>query len=353
METTINDEQYMHRCIELARLGFGSTLPNPMVGAVIVHNGKIIGEGYHHKYGEAHAEVNAINSVADKSLLSASTLYVNLEPCTHFGKTPPCCDLVIQYHFLRVVIANVDPNPVVKGKGIEKLRQSGIDVTTDMLKAEGEELNKRFFSYYRKSRPYIILKWAQTEDGYIDIVRHPAQHLKPTWITTEEARILVHKWRSEEQAIMVGTNTAFLDNPKLNIREWTGKNPVRIVVDRNLRLPQNLHIFDGTIQTYIFTHREVEEQDNPMVEYITVPFDEYLPEHMLGELYRRQIQSLIIEGGAKLINSFLEANLWDEARIFIGKKYFLSGVEAPKLEKSPVETQVWSDCRLNIFKNSY
>ncbi len=353
METTINNEQYMRRCIELARLGFGATVPNPMVGAVIVHQGKIIGEGYHRKYGGAHAEVNAIDSVTDKSLLSASTLYVNLEPCSHFGKTPPCCDLIIQNHIPRVVIANVDPNPVVKGKGIEKLKQSGIEVTTDVLKAEGEELNKRFFSYYKKSRPYIILKWAQTGDGFMDIERHPSQHLKPVWITTEEARILVHKWRSEEQAIMVGTNTAFMDNPKLNVREWTGKDPIRILVDRTLRLPQNLHLFDGSIQTYIFTQREVEEQDNPKIEYITIPFDEYLPEHVLGELYRRKIQSLIVEGGAKILNSFLVANLWDEARIFMGNKYFSSGIEAPKIEKSPVETQVWPEYRLNIFKNAY
>ena len=241
METTINNEQYMRRCIELAHMGFGATVPNPMVGAVIVHQGKIIGEGYHCKYGEAHAEVNAVNSVEDKSLLSESTLYINLEPCTHFGKTPPCCDLIMQSHIPRVVIANVDPNPLVKGKGIEKLKNAGIEVTTDVLKAEGEELNKRFFSYYKKSRPYIILKWAQTGDGFMDIVRHPSQHLKPVWITTEEARILVHKWRSEEQAILVGTNTVFLDNPKLNVREWTGKDPIRILVDRTLRLPQNLH----------------------------------------------------------------------------------------------------------------
>jgi diaminohydroxyphosphoribosylaminopyrimidine deaminase/5-amino-6-(5-phosphoribosylamino)uracil reductase len=353
METAINHEYYMHRCIELARLGFAKTAPNPMVGAVITHNGKIIGEGYHHKYGGPHAEVNAINSVADKSLLSSSTLYVNLEPCVHFGKTPPCCDLIIQYKIPRVVVANIDPNPVVKGKGLEKLKQSGIEVVTDILKKEGEELNKRFFSFYRKSRPYIILKWAQTEDGYIDVTRHPSQHQEPTWITTEEARILVHKWRSEEQAIMVGTNTAFIDNPRLNVREWVGKSPLRIIVDRSLRLPQNLHVFDGSAQTIIFTQREVEEQDNPNTEFITIPFDEYLPEHMLGELYRKKVQSLIIEGGAKLINSFLEANLWDEARIFIGKKYFISGVEAPKMEKSPVETQIWPECRLNIYRNTY
>ena len=351
METAIYHEQYMRRCIELARLGFGETAPNPMVGAVLVYNDVIIGEGYHHRFGEAHAEVNAINSVTDKSLLTNSTLYLNLEPCTHFGKTPPCCDLIIQSQIPRVVIANIDPNPMVKGKGIEKLKQSGVEVTTDVLKNVGEELNKRFFCFHRKSRPYIILKWAQTEDGYIDLVRNPVQPQQPTWITNEEARILVHKWRSEEQAIIVGTNTAFLDNPKLNVREWTGKNPIRIVIDRSLRLPQNLHLFDGSILTLVFTEQVVEEQNGSNLEYITIPFDEYLPEHILGELYRRQIQSLMIEGGAKLINSFLLANLWDEARIFTGNKYFTSGIDAPQIEATPVSFEIWTDFRLDIFRN--
>jgi diaminohydroxyphosphoribosylaminopyrimidine deaminase/5-amino-6-(5-phosphoribosylamino)uracil reductase len=352
METVFSHEQYMRRCIELARSGFGATSPNPLVGAVIVHNDKIIGEGYHQKFGGAHAEVNAINAVADKSLLCDSTLYVNLEPCAHFGKTPPCANLIIQQQIPRVVLANEDPNPAVKGKGIEKLKNAGIEVTTDVLKAEGEELNKRFFSYHRKSRPFIILKWAQTEDGYIDVIRSHTQPQKPTWITTEEARMLVHKWRSEEQAIMVGTNTAFLDNPKLNVREWTGKSPIRIVIDRTLRLPQNLNLFDGSIPTIIFTQQEVEEQDMPNVEYITIPFDEYLPEHILGGLYRKHVQSLIIEGGTKLINTFRMANLWDEARVFTGQKYFIAGIEAPRLETSPLETESWHDFKLDIFRNT-
>jgi diaminohydroxyphosphoribosylaminopyrimidine deaminase/5-amino-6-(5-phosphoribosylamino)uracil reductase len=321
-----------------------------MVGAVIVHNQKIIGEGYHHKSGEAHAEVNAINSVADKSLLGESTLYVNLEPCSHFGKTPPCSDLIIQHKIPRVVIANIDPNRLVKGKGIEKLKNAGVEVTIDILKAEGEELNKRFFMFHRKSRPYIILKWAQTEDGFLDTERTPGQPQRPTWITNEEARMLVHKWRSEEQSIMVGTNTAFLDNPKLNVRDWTGKHPTRILIDRQLRLPQNLSLFDGSIPTLVFTHREVEEDENPRVQFITIPFDEYLPEHILGELYRRQIQSLIVEGGAKLINSFIEALLWDEARVFTGNKFFGLGVAAPKLSIAPAMTERWRDFKLDIFR---
>ncbi|HEY4789559.1 MAG TPA: bifunctional diaminohydroxyphosphoribosylaminopyrimidine deaminase/5-amino-6-(5-phosphoribosylamino)uracil reductase RibD [Bacteroidales bacterium] len=350
MESSGIHEQYMQRCIELARFGFGKTAPNPMVGAVIVHNGKIIGEGYHHTYGEAHAEVNAINAVEDKSLLNNSCLYVNLEPCSHTGKTPPCADLIIQHKIPKVIISNIDPNRLVKGKGIEKLKNAGIEVITEVIKDQGEELNKRFFMYHRKSRPYIILKWAQTADGYIDVERSPAQPKKPTWITNEEARMLVHKWRSEEQSIMVGTNTAFLDNPKLNVRDWPGRQPVRILVDRSLRLPQNLHLFDGSIPTLVFTLKEVEEDENPAVEFVTIPFDEYLPEHILGELYRRQIQSVIIEGGTKLITSFVEANLWDEARVFTGNKYFTNGVVAPVTGKSPSVTEYWKDCKLDIFK---
>jgi len=350
METSSTHEQYMLRCLELARLGFGQTAPNPMVGSVIVFNNKIIGEGYHHKFGDSHAEVNAIESVKDKSLLSESTLYVNLEPCSHFGKTPPCSELIIQHKIPRVVIGNVDPNRLVKGKGIEKLKSAGIDVTIGVLKEAGEELNKRFFMFHQKNRPYIILKWAQTDDGFIDIDRSPTQPHRPTWITNEEARMLVHKWRSEEQAIMVGTNTVFLDNPKLNVRNWTGNHPVRVLIDRSLRLPQNLNLFDGSIPTIVFTHKEVEPDENPKVEFVTIPFDEYLPEHMLGELYRRQIQSLIIEGGAKLINSFLEANLWEEARVFTGDKFFAAGIDAPKIGLSPHMRESWKDFRLDIFK---
>jgi len=350
METSSIHEQYMLRCMELARLGLGKTAPNPMVGAVIVYNQKIIGEGYHHQCGEAHAEVNAINAVENKDLLSESTLYVNLEPCSHFGKTPPCCDLIIQHKIPKVVICNVDPNRLVKGKGIEKLRNAGIEVIPNILKDEGEELNKRFFMFHRKNRPYIILKWAQTTDGFIDVERLPGQPQRPTWITSEEARMLVHKWRSEEQSIMVGTNTAFLDNPRLNVRDWKGKHPVRILVDRSLRLPQNLHLFDGSIPTLVFTLKEVEEDENTNVEFITIPFDEYLPEHILGELFRRNIQSVIIEGGAKLLTSFIEAELWDETRIFTGHKYFSSGVAAPKINRSPIITEHWKDFNLDIFK---
>jgi diaminohydroxyphosphoribosylaminopyrimidine deaminase / 5-amino-6-(5-phosphoribosylamino)uracil reductase len=350
METASTHEQYMRRCIELAQTGFGETAPNPMVGSVIVHQNKIIGEGYHHQFGGPHAEVNAIHSVSDQSMLAESTLYVNLEPCSHFGKTPPCSDLIIRHHIPRVVVANVDPHRLVKGKGIEKLRNAGIEVTTDILCKEGEELNKRFFTYHRKCRPYIILKWAQTEDLFIDIERTPFHPHQPTWITGEDARLMVHKWRSEEQAIMVGTNTAFLDNPRLDVRFWAGKSPTRIVIDRNMRLPQNLHLFDGSIPTLVFTRHLAEDQDKPNVEFITVSFDEYLPEHILGELYRRQIQSILIEGGSKLLNSFIQANLWDEARVFTGNTCFGAGVQAPTMPVPSQSTEMHQNFRLSNYR---
>ncbi|MDP4207264.1 MAG: bifunctional diaminohydroxyphosphoribosylaminopyrimidine deaminase/5-amino-6-(5-phosphoribosylamino)uracil reductase RibD [Bacteroidota bacterium] len=353
MNTANNHEQYIRRCLELAKLGLGETAPNPMVGSVIVHNNRIIGEGYHHRCGEPHAEVNAINSVTDKSLLAESTLYVNLEPCSHFGKTPPCADLIIENRIPRVVIANVDPHRLVKGKGVEKLKNAGVEVITDVLKSEGEELNKRFFTYHRKSRPYIILKWAQTDDRFIDIERQPLSPQAPTWITNEEARILVHKWRTEEQAIMVGTNTAFLDNPQLNVRNWPGNSPLRVIIDRHLRLPRNLNIFDGSTPTLVFTHKDTEEEEAPNTEFVTIPFDEYLPEHIMGELFRHQVQSVIIEGGAKLLSSFIAANLWDEARVFTGNQYFGSGVAAPVMEKAPVASESWTEYKLDIFRNMF
>lgn len=346
-------EQYMNRCMELALNGLGQTAPNPMVGAVIVADNRIIGEGYHRQCGEAHAEVNAIASVADKSLLKNSTLYVNLEPCSHFGKTPPCADLIIQHQISKVVISNVDPNIKVRGKGIEKLRNAGIEVITDVLKTQGEALNKRFFIYHRKNRPYIILKWAQSGDNFLDIVRYPTDAKRPTWITNEEARMLVHKWRSEEQAILVGTNTAFMDNPQLNVRDWTGKNPLRIVLDRRLRLPKNLNLFNKKIPTLVFTHREMEEQEDGNIEYMTLKQDSYFPENILGELYRRQIQSLIVEGGAKVLNAFLDAQLWDESRVFSGKKYFTEGISAPVMPVPPLYTEHWPDFKLDIFRNNY
>ncbi len=252
MGTISENEKYMQRCLDLANMGRGNTGTNPMVGAVIVCNGKIIGEGYHKKYGEPHAEANAIYSVKDKSLLNKSTLYVNLEPCSHTGKTPPCSELIIKSKIPRVIVGTIDPNSIVSGKGLKRLNDSGTEVVTGILEDKSVDLNKRFFTYYRKKRPYIILKWAQTTDGYIDTIRKDKQAPHLTWISDKISQILVHKWRAEEHAIIVGTNTALLDNPQLNIRFWHGNEPVRIVLDRNLRLPSNLHLFDKTLKTIVF-----------------------------------------------------------------------------------------------------
>lgn len=346
-------ETFMKRCIELASKGRGTTAPNPMVGSVIVHNNKIIGEGYHRKCGEAHAEVNAINDVSDKKMLSQSTLYVNLEPCSHFGKTPPCSDLIIKSGIPRVVVANIDPNPQVQGKGIDKLRAAGIDVISGVLENEGEALNKRFFVFQRQKRPYIILKWAQTQDGFIDVIRNSAMPQQPNWITNQYARMMVHKWRSEEQAIMIGTNTAQIDNPKLNVRDWTGKNPLRIVLDRTLRLPNTLNILDKSTPTLIFTEKETGYNDSENCTYKHIVFDTNLLVNITNELYNRNIQSIIIEGGAKLLTSFITAKLWDEARVFVGDIHFNDGILAPRLPVNYAELEKWEGFSLYIYRNSH
>jgi len=346
----MDNEKYMHRCLELAKMGQGNTAANPMVGAVIEHNGKIIGEGYHKKYGELHAEANAINSVKDKYLLNKSTLYVNLEPCSHLGKTPPCSELIIKNNIPRIIIGTIDPNSIVAGKGVEKLKNSGREVITGVLEKESAELNKRFFSYYRQKRPYIILKWAQTTDGYIDIVRDKKQHDNTIWISNNISRVLVHKWRSEEHSIMVGTNTALLDNPRLNIRFWNGNNPVRVIPDRKLRLPSGLHLFDKTLKTVVFTEKKVRPGKNP--EYVSINFNDNMLEEMLKVLYNKEIQSLFVEGGKMLIESFIKKNLWDEARVFTGNMEFKAGIRAPVIPYEPIKETYIENDRLLIFRNN-
>ncbi|MDP4185415.1 MAG: bifunctional diaminohydroxyphosphoribosylaminopyrimidine deaminase/5-amino-6-(5-phosphoribosylamino)uracil reductase RibD, partial [Bacteroidota bacterium] len=264
------DEIFMHRCLDLARLGAGVTAPNPMVGSVIVHEGKIIGEGFHQRFGEAHAEVNAINSVKDEDLLQKSTLYVNLEPCAHYGKTPPCAKLIIEKKIPRVIIGTVDPFAKVSGRGIQMLREAGIDVTVGVLSEECNQLNRRFFTFYQKKRPYIILKWAQTLDGYIDILREPESYGHPVWITNYLSKVSVHRLRTEETAIMIGTNTAEKDNPSLTAREWTGDSPMRIVLDRDLRLRNTLKIFDDSVHTLVFTKRYLTGKKN--LEYVHIDY---------------------------------------------------------------------------------
>jgi len=343
-----NNEKYITRCIELAKNGLGDVAPNPLVGCVIVHNGKIIGEGFHIKYGKEHAEVNAINSVIDKSLLKDSVLYVNLEPCSHFGKTPPCTNIILKYRIPEIVIGIVDPNPEVAGRGVRKLKNAGCNVVTGVMDKECRYMNRRFFTFMQKNRPYIILKWAQTIDGYIDIDRDSPK-IKPGWITNEYLKILVHKWRSEESAIMVGTKTAYMDNPCLNVRDWSGSNPVRIVIDRNNSLPKNLNLFDHKIPTLVFTSKTNSVQNN--LEYINLDFNNEIIQQILSELYKRGIQSLFVEGGRFLLNQLIELNMWDEARVLIGDKMFIKGVSAPNIHGTPTYSKSYIDDKLLIFNN--
>jgi diaminohydroxyphosphoribosylaminopyrimidine deaminase/5-amino-6-(5-phosphoribosylamino)uracil reductase len=323
----------MHRCLQLAGLGKGSVAPNPMVGAVLVHDDAIIGEGYHKKYGEAHAEVNCISSVIEenKNLIGKSTLYVSLEPCVHYGKTPPCVDLIIKNKIPEVVIGCRDVFEQVAGKGIEKLKDAGVEVITGVLEKESVELNKRFFTFHQRQRPYVILKWAQSFDGKIAV--SPKSILNERiLISNEYTNRLVHKWRSEEAAIMVGTNTTLKDNPSLTTRLWEGRNPVRIVVDMNLRLPATLKIFDKKAKTVIFNKIKQDEED--AVIYHKLETANILQEIMKA-LYLMNIQSVIVEGGVKLLQSFIDEDLWDEARIITNEQMVIEeGIDAPDLKRS-------------------
>ncbi len=342
------DKIYMARCVELAQKALGNTYTNPMVGSVIVHNGKIIGEGYHQVCGEAHAEVNAVNSVKNKSLLKESTIYVSLEPCSHVGKTPACSTMIIKHKIPNVVVGTIDSFAKVSGNGVKMLRNAGINVKVGVLEPECRELNKRFFTFHEKKRPYIILKWAQTKDGFIDINRQN-KHQKAEWITNELARTLVHKWRTEEQAIMVGTATAEQDNPSLNVRNWTGKNPIRVSIDKDLKLSKNLNILDGSIRTIIFTKKTIKNKKN--IEYIKINFSKNVLTQIFKHLYLLEIQSIIVEGGEILLNSIITENLWDEARIFIGNKIFREGVKAPKLDLSTSQKTYIENAELHIIRN--
>ena len=324
-------EKYIKRCIELAKNGLGTTYPNPLVGCVIVYENKIIGEGWHKKSGEAHAEVIAIESVQNKELLSSSTLYVSLEPCSHFGKTPPCADLILKYKIPNVVIGTIDPNSKVAGKGIQKLKDSGVNVTFGILEKEGNELNKRFFTFHRKSRPYIILKWAESADGFISPKNKTEQ--KPVWISNEYSRQLVHKWRSEEQAILVGTQTIIDDNPSLTVRDWVGNNPIRVVIDRENTINSSYNVFDNQAKTIVFSNKEV-TSNSDTIQYIKVDFDKNSTQVIVDKLFENNIQSIIIEGGKKTIQSFIDAHLWDEARVFIGGINLNKGTKAPKINNT-------------------
>lgn len=341
------NEKYMKRCIELARLGAGSVAPNPMVGCVIVCREIIIGEGFHKKYGGAHAEVNAINAIEHPEILKESTLYVSLEPCAHHGLTPPCSDLIVEKQIPRVVIGTTDPFSEVSGKGIEKLRNAGIEVEVGILEIECRELNKRFFTFHEKKRPYIILKWAQTLDGFIDRERNRENFGEPTWITGDLALRLVHKIRSEEGAILVGTNTAEKDNPSLTVRFWAGKNPVRAVLDKNLRLSPGLNLFDGTSKTLIFNAKKNEVTAEN--EWIKIDFKQEIGAQILEIFFHRKIISVIVEGGKQLLESFIRQNLWDEAHVFIGNKFFYNGISAPKIQGKISKNELLNNDWLKVF----
>lgn len=334
------DERYMSRAIELAKHGLGRVSPNPMVGCVIVHGGRIIGEGNHQKYGEAHAEVNAIASIVDQSLLKKSTTYVTLEPCAHQGKTPPCADLLIEKKVKKVVIGCRDSFDQVDGKGIERLKLAGIDVVVGVLGNECRDLNKRFFTFVEKKRPFVILKWAQTKDGFI-----ARENGDSKWISNQYSRQLVHKWRAEEDAILVGKNTAINDNPSLTVRDWEGEHPVRIVMDNRRELSPDLKLFDGSVRTLVLNVKE--EDQSSGVEYLK--YDESI-RNLLHRLYEQKIQSLIVEGGAKTLTSFIDAELWDEARVFTSDTDFEKGIEAPNIGGRMLgDREVMGD-RLEIYE---
>lgn len=342
---------FMRRCIELALCGAGSVSPNPMVGAVVVVDGQIIGEGYHHQYGEAHAEVNAIEAVIRaypdaEERLKRATIYVNLEPCAHFGKTPPCSDLIIRHRVPIAVVGCRDPFNQVDGKGIEKLKKAGVKVIENVLEKECLFLNRRFFTRVQKQRPYIILKWAQTRDGFFA----PSDGRK-RWISSPESKKLVHKWRSEESAVLVGKNTALIDNPQLNVRLWEGKDPVRIVIDRNLQLPDTLHLFNQSQPTIVFNSLKTELVGN--IKYLELEdFDNYLPQLICYQLYLMDLQSILIEGGAQTLNMFINSGLWDEARVFTAETIWETGLPAPTLPGKNVSSQAVGNDILQIWFNS-
>lgn len=327
------DKQYIRRCLQLARCGRGSTSPNPMVGAVIVCDGRIIGEGYHIRAGEPHAEVNAVRSVkdCDKYLLRNSTIYVSLEPCSHYGKTPPCCDLIISCGIPRVVIAATDINAQVNGAGIARMRAAGIEVVTGVLAEEGYKLNEKFFTLHKLQRPYITLKWAETADGFIDKCRADAAEEKPLAISTPESLVAMHRLRADNDAILVGSRTALLDNPSLTVRHWCGRNPLRLVIDRKNTLPTELHIFDGTVPTILYTCTPVEGKFGKNVEQIKLAEDADALPQIMEHLAKMKINSLLVEGGAELLNLFLDTGLWDAVRVERNPSLFISsGVSAPK-----------------------
>ena len=339
---------FMQRCIDLSILGKGNVAPNPMVGSVVVYDNKIIGEGYHEFYGGPHAEVNAINSVKDKTLLSKSTLYVNLEPCNHFGKTPPCSHLIVKHKIPNVVIGCIDSYSEVAGMGVAHLRENNVNVTVGILENEALELNKRFFTFHAKQRPYIILKWAESNDGFMDKTRSE-NDLGINWITQPETQQLTHKWRAEEAAILVGSNTVTNDNPSLTCRAIQGKNPVRIVIDRSQKIDQTAKVLDSSAKTIIFNESLDAQTEN--LTYIKINFKDNIIPEILSQLYKNQIQSVIIEGGAKTLQHFIDASSWDEVRILRGTPNFENGIKSPQLQTKIKEQFTFGKDTVTIYSN--
>lgn len=337
----MNHEGYMQRALQLALLGQGHVAPNPMVGCVIVHHDRIIGEGWHRRYGQPHAEVNALDSVVERDLLPEATIYVTLEPCSHFGKTPPCADRLIREGVREVIVCNDDPNPLVAGRGLTKLRDAGISVQTGLLAEKGRELNRRFFTWIEKQRPYVILKWAQTADGFL-----AGPDYEPMPVSGPLAKRLVHRWRSEEDVIWVGTHTALTDNPRLNVRAWTGRNPVRVVPDRTGALPTGLHLFDRSQPTLVFSGEPKESAEN--LTFITPP--DWTLTAMLGELKARNLQSVLVEGGTRLLQSFLSEGCWDEIRLFRSPSFLRNGIPAPAFSARQVSVEQVGADELTVWE---
>lgn len=355
----MTEEKYIQRCLQIAENGIGTVRPNPSVGAVIVHNNIIIGEGFTSPYGGNHAEVNAIESVKDISVLKESTIYVTLEPCSHFGKTPPCADLIVKHQFKKVVIGCVDSNSLVAGKGITRLKNAEIEVVVGVLKDECRKHHKRFFTNQEKTRPYIILKWAETKDGFVAPLTKNEQ--KPVWVSNKYSQQLVHKLRSKEHAILVGTNTVIADNPKLNVRSWSGQNPIRVVLDRNLRIPDNLNVFDGSVKTIVICEerslkskegREFSQSKrNRELVFESINFSNNIAFQICEVLQKHNIQSIIIEGGSQILQTFINENLWDEANVFVGNAAFKKGICAPVFHKLIKEQINIKTDVLNIYRN--
>ncbi|QTE22699.1 bifunctional diaminohydroxyphosphoribosylaminopyrimidine deaminase/5-amino-6-(5-phosphoribosylamino)uracil reductase RibD [Polaribacter cellanae] len=364
----MNHEFYIKRCLQIAKNGIGTSRPNPSVGAVIVYKDKIIGEGFTSNYGGNHAEVNAINTVKNPKLLEKATIYVTLEPCSHFGKTPPCADLIVKNKLKNVVIGCVDSNRLVSGKGIERLKKAGINVVVGVLEKECREHHKRFFTVQEKKRPYIVLKWAETKDGFVypelvsgsqELVSESQESISsfvknnaPIWISNKFSQQLVHKLRSKEHAILVGTNTVLADNPKLNVRSWFGENPIRIVLDRSLRIPKNATILDGSVKTIVLHSKGFQPlENNDIIIFEEINFSKNVAKQICNVLQKHNIQSLIVEGGTQTLQTFINENLWDEAMVFIGDTNFEKGIKAPKLKANKVSEQNIKNDVLKIYKN--